>query len=66
MRVSDVAETRDTMLLTSECRNTEDVETSLGGSICRLGDEDEACDSDCGSHDRRKVEDPRPSCVLNE
>jgi hypothetical protein len=66
MGVSDIAETREAKSLTRECRDTEDVETSLGDRLCRFGDEDEACDSDCGSHDCRKVEDPRPSCVLNE
>jgi hypothetical protein len=64
--LSDIAKMSEARSLTRQCRDADNVKTSSGDRLCRCGDEDEACGSDCGSYDRRKVEDPRPCCVLNK
>ena len=56
----------ETRLPTRECADAKEIETGLGDGLRRVWDENGACNSDDRSHDRCKVEDPLPRCILNE
>jgi len=63
---SDIAGTGNVRRPTRQSPDTNEVETGVGDGLCRIWDENEACDSDNKSHDRREVEDPMPSRILDE
>jgi len=63
---NDIAAVGNARRLTRQHPDTKEVETGVGDGVCRIWDENEACNSDNKSHDRRKVEDPLPSRILDE